>query len=157
MSGSTEIWGKGMKINELSPAEGSRKKRKRVGRGPGSGHGKTCCRGHKGQKSRSGGTVRPGFEGGQMPLHRRLPKRGFTNIFRKEYAILNVEDLNRFEPNAVLDAEALKAAGAVKKVMGGVKLLGGGEISHPVVIRINKISRAAREKVEAAGGKVELI
>ena len=85
-----------MKINELSPAEGSRKKRKRVGRGPGSGHGKTCCRGHKGQKSRSGGTVRPGFEGGQMPLHRRLPKRGFTNIFRKEYAILNVEDLNRF-------------------------------------------------------------
>jgi large subunit ribosomal protein L15 len=152
-----EIWGKGMKINELSPAEGSRKKRKRVGRGPGSGHGKTCCRGHKGQRSRSGGGVRPGFEGGQMPLHRRLPKRGFTNIFRKEYNILNVEDLNRFEPNALLDAEVFKQAGLIKKMMDGIKLLGTGEITHPVVVRIQRISKAAKEKVETAGGKVELI
>ena len=146
-----------MKINELSPAEGSRKKRKRVGRGPGSGHGKTCCRGHKGQRSRSGGGVRPGFEGGQMPLHRRLPKRGFTNIFRKEYNILNVEDLNRFEPNALLDAEVFKQAGLIKKMMDGIKLLGTGEITHPVVVRIQRISKAAKEKVETAGGKVELI
>lgn len=146
-----------MKINELSPAEGSRKKRKRVGRGPGSGHGKTCCRGHKGQRSRSGGGVRPGFEGGQMPLHRRLPKRGFTNIFKKEYNILNVEDLNRFEPNAFLDADAFKQAGLIKKMMDGIKLLGTGEITHPVVVRIQKVSKAAKEKVEAAGGKVELI
>ena len=146
-----------MKINELSPAEGSRKKRKRVGRGPGSGHGKTCCRGHKGQRSRSGGGVRPGFEGGQMPLHRRLPKRGFTNIFKKEYNILNVEDLNRFEPNAFLDAGAFKQAGLIKKMMDGIKLLGTGEITHPVVVRIQKVSKAAKEKVEAAGGKVELI
>ena len=146
-----------MKINELSPAEGSRKKRKRVGRGPGSGHGKTCCRGHKGQRSRSGGGVRPGFEGGQMPLHRRLPKRGFTNIFRKEYNILNVEDLNRFEPNALLDAEAFKQAGLIKKMMDGIKLLGTGEITRPVVVRIQKVSKTAKEKVEAAGGKVELV
>lgn len=146
-----------MKINELSPAEGSRKKRKRVGRGPGSGHGKTCCRGHKGQRSRSGGGVRPGFEGGQMPLHRRLPKRGFTNIFRKEYNILNVEDLNRFEPNALLDAEAFKQAGLIKKMMDGIKLLGTGEITRPVVVRLQKVSKTAKEKVEAAGGKVELI
>lgn len=146
-----------MQINELSPAEGSRKKRKRVGRGPGSGHGKTCCRGHKGQRSRSGGGVRPGFEGGQMPLHRRLPKRGFTNIFRKEYNILNVEDLNRFEPDALLDAEAFKQAGLIKKMMDGIKLLGTGEITHPVVVRIQKVSKAAKGKVEAAGGKVELI
>jgi len=146
-----------MKINELSPAEGSRKKRKRVGRGLGSGHGKTCCRGHKGQRSRSGGGVRPGFEGGQMPLHRRLPKRGFTNVFRKEYNIINVEDLNRFEPNAFLDTEAFKQAGLIKKMMDGIKLLGTGEITRPVVVRIQKVSKAAKEKVEAAGGKVELI
>ncbi|MCJ7682807.1 MAG: 50S ribosomal protein L15 [Desulfobacteraceae bacterium] len=146
-----------MKINELSPAEGSRKKRKRVGRGPGSGHGKTSCRGHKGQRSRSGGGVRPGFEGGQMPLHRRLPKRGFTNIFKKEYNILNVEDLNRFEPNALLDAEAFKQAGLIKKMMDGIKLLGTGEITRPVVVRIQKVSKTAKEKLEAAGGKIELI
>jgi large subunit ribosomal protein L15 len=152
-----EIWGKGMKINELSPAEGSRKNRKRVGRGPGSGHGKTSCRGHKGQRSRSGGGVRPGFEGGQMPLHRRLPKRGFTNIFKKEYNILNVEDLNRFEPNALLDAEAFKQAGLIKKMMDGIKLLGTGEITRPVVVRIQKVSKTAKEKLEAAGGKIELI
>ncbi|MBU0735986.1 MAG: 50S ribosomal protein L15 [Proteobacteria bacterium] len=146
-----------MRINELSPAEGSRKKRKRVGRGPGSGHGKTACRGHKGQKSRSGGGVPPGFEGGQMPLQRRLPKRGFTNIFKKEYNIINVEDLNRFEPNAFLDVEILRQAGLVKKMMDGIKLLGNGEISRPVVVRIHKVSKTAKEKIEAAGGKVEII
>ncbi|MBC8417588.1 MAG: 50S ribosomal protein L15 [Desulfobacteraceae bacterium] len=146
-----------MRINELSPAEGSRKKRKRVGRGPGSGHGKTACRGHKGQKSRSGGGVPPGFEGGQMPLQRRLPKRGFTNIFKKEYNIINVEDLNRFEPNAFLDVEIFRQAGLVKKMMDGIKLLGNGEISRPVVVRIHKVSKTAKEKIEAAGGKVEII
>jgi large subunit ribosomal protein L15 len=152
-----EIRGKEMKINELSPAEGSRKKRKRVGRGPGSGHGKTACRGHKGQKSRSGGGVRPGFEGGQMPLQRRLPKRGFTNIFKKEYNIINIDDLNRFEPDALLDPAAFQRAGLVKKMRNGIKLLGNGELAQPVVVRIHKASKAAKEKVEAAGGKVEII
>jgi len=146
-----------MKIHELSPAEGSRKKRKRVGRGPGSGHGKTACRGQKGQNSRSGGGVRPGFEGGQMPLHRRLPKRGFTNPFKKEYNVINVDDLNRFEADTVLDPAALREAGLIKKMKDGVKLLGNGELARPVVVRINKASKAATEKVEAAGGKVELI
>lgn len=146
-----------MKIHDLSPVEGSRKKKKRVGRGPGSGHGKTSCRGHKGQKSRSGGGIRPGFEGGQMPLHRRLPKRGFTNIFKKQYALINIKDLNRFDPNSTLDLDALKNAGLVKKEKDGIKLLGDGEISHPVVIKIHKVSKIAREKIEAAGGKVEVI
>ena len=146
-----------MKIHELSPAEGSRKKRKRVGRGQGSGHGGTACRGNKGQKSRSGGGVRPGFEGGQMPMQRRLPKRGFTNIFKKQYNIINVKDLNRFEANANLDAEALKKAGLVKKLKHGVKLLGNGDISHPLFIKAHKVSKTAKEKIEAAGGKVEII
>jgi large subunit ribosomal protein L15 len=146
-----------MKINELSPAEGSRKKRKRVGRGPGSGHGKTACRGQKGQNSRSGGGVRPGFEGGQMPLQRRLPKRGFTNMFKKEYAVINVDDLNRFPADATLDAAAFREAGLVKKMKDGIKLLGNGELSHPVVVRIHKASKTAVDKVSAAGGKVELI
>jgi large subunit ribosomal protein L15 len=146
-----------MKIHELSPADGSRKTRKRVGRGPGSGHGKTSCRGHKGQKSRSGGGPRPGFEGGQMPLQRRLPKRGFTNIFKKRYNIINIKDLNRFEPNAHLDAEALKEAGLVKKLGEGIKLLGNGEITFPVFMKINKVSNSAKEKIEALGGTVELI
>ena len=148
---------KTMKIHELSPAEGSRKKGKRVGRGPGSGHGKTACRGHKGQKSRSGGRLRPGFEGGQMPLQRRIPKRGFTNIFRKECNIINIRDLDRFESNATLDEKVLKEAGLVKKAGGGIKLLGQGEIAHPVVIRVDKVSKTARTKIEAAGGKVEII
>jgi large subunit ribosomal protein L15 len=117
-----------MKINELAPAEGSRRARKRVGRGPGSGHGKTSCRGHKGQNSRSGGGVRPGFEGGQMPIHRRLPKRGFKNPFRKEYSVVNVGDLSRFEPNTQLDPDSLQEAGLVWKMLDGVKLLGNGEI-----------------------------
>ena len=146
-----------MRIHDLSPAEGSRKDRKRVGRGPGSGHGKTSCRGHKGQKARSGGSISPGFEGGQMPLQRRLPKRGFTNIFKKDYALVNVGDLSRFSSNATLDVEALKNAGLVKKVGDGVKLLGKGDISHPLVLRVNKASKTAIEKIEAAGGKVEVV
>jgi large subunit ribosomal protein L15 len=146
-----------MKVHDLSPLEGARRKRKRVGRGPGSGHGKTSCRGHKGQKSRSGGSVRPGFEGGQMPLQRRLPKRGFTNIFKKHYVLINVRDLEGFAPNADLDTEALMMAGLVKKVKDGVKLLGEGEISHPVTIKVHKVSKIAKEKIEAAGGKVEII
>ncbi|MBK5100706.1 MAG: 50S ribosomal protein L15 [Desulfobacteraceae bacterium] len=146
-----------MKINELSPPGGSRINKKRVGRGPGSGHGKTSCRGHKGQRSRSGGGPRPGFEGGQMPLQRRLPKRGFTNIFKKQYTVININDLNRFAPDSSLDMEVLKKAGLFKKVRDGVKLLGNGEISHPVVIKVHKVSRTAQEKIEAAGGKVEVI
>ena len=146
-----------MKIHELSPAEGSRKKRKRVGRGAGSGHGKTSCRGHKGQKSRSGGGPRPGFEGGQMPLQRRLPKRGFTNIFKKHYSIINVKDLDKFDPKASIDTESLKKAGLVHKVGDGIKVLGSGEIKHPIVLKVHKVSKTAREKIEAAGGKVELI
>lgn len=146
-----------MKINELSPAEGSRRARKRVGRGPGSGHGKTSCRGHKGQNSRSGGGVRPGFEGGQMPIHRRLPKRGFKNPFRKEYCVVNVGDLSRFEPNTQLDPDSLKEAGLVWKMLDGVKLLGNGEISQPLVVRIHKISYSARTKIEGAGGTVEIL
>jgi large subunit ribosomal protein L15 len=146
-----------MRIHELSPAEGSREKRKRIGRGQGSGHGGTACRGHKGQKSRSGGGPRPGFEGGQMPLQRRLPKRGFTNIFKKQYDIINVRDLNRFEANANLGTEDLKKAGLVKKAKNSVKLLGNGEISHPLFVKVQKVSKTAREKIEAAGGKVEII
>ena len=146
-----------MKIHDLSPAEGSRKQKKRVGRGPGSGHGKTSCRGHKGQKSRSGGSIPPGFEGGQMPLQRRLPKRGFTNIFKKQYVLINIRDLNRFDPNSTLDIEALKDAGLVKRYKDGIKLLGDGEISHPVMIKVHKVSKTARDKIEAAGGKVEII
>ncbi|UCF56776.1 MAG: 50S ribosomal protein L15 [Deltaproteobacteria bacterium] len=146
-----------MRVHNLSPVKGSRKRKKRVGRGPGSGHGKTSCRGHKGQKSRSGGSIPPGFEGGQMPLQRRLPKRGFTNIFKKHYVLINVRDLERFSPNSDLDIEALKDAGLVKRVKDGVKLLGDGEISHPVVIKVNKVTKTAREKIEAAGGKVEII
>ena len=145
-----------MRIHDLSPLAGSRKKRKRVGRGPGSGHGKTACRGQKGQKSRSGGKVGRGFEGGQMPLQRRLPKRGFTNIFKKHYALVNISDLNRFEANAILDLDALKKAGLVKKVRDGVKLLGNGEISHPLVIKVDRVSQVAKEKIEAAGGRVEI-
>ena len=146
-----------MRIHDLSPGGESTKSRKRIGRGTGSGHGKTSCRGHKGQKSRSGGGVRPGFEGGQMPLQRRLPKRGFTNIFKKRYTLINITNLNRFEPEAILDMEALKKAGLVKSLKDGVKLLGDGEISHPLVIKVHKVSKTAREKIEAAGGKVEIL
>jgi large subunit ribosomal protein L15 len=146
-----------MRIHDLSPVKGSKKRRKRVGRGPGSGHGKTSCRGHKGQNSRSGGGTRPGFEGGQMPLHRRVPKRGFTNIFKKHYSLVHIRDLNRFTPDSTLDVEALAKAGLVKRVKDGVKLLGDGEISHPLVIKVHKVSKTAREKIENAGGKVEVV
>jgi large subunit ribosomal protein L15 len=146
-----------MRLNDLSPMKGSFKKRKRVGRGPGSGHGKTSCRGHKGQKARSGANIRPGFEGGQMPLQRRLPKRGFTNIFKKEYEVINIKDLKRFDQDTILDINLLKDTGLIRGVKNGVKLLSFGEISHPLAIKVNKVSKKAREKVEAAGGKVELI
>jgi large subunit ribosomal protein L15 len=146
-----------MRINDLSPPKGSKKKGKRVGRGPGSGHGKTSCRGHKGQKSRSGGSIPPGFEGGQMPLQRRLPKRGFTNIFRKSYAIINVEDLKRFNEKSQVDAESLIEAGLIKEVKSGIKLLGDGDIAFPVHIKVHKASRSAIKKIEAAGGKVEIL
>lgn len=146
-----------MKLHDLSPTKGSRKNRKRIGRGPGSGHGKTSCRGHKGQKSRSGGGPARGFEGGQMPLQRRLPKRGFTNIFRKEYSIINIRDLAKFEPNSSLDITSLKDKGVIKKAEQGVKLLGDGDISFPVTIKVHKVSKIARKKIEAVGGKVELL
>jgi large subunit ribosomal protein L15 len=136
---------------------GSKTKRKRVGRGPGSGHGKTSCRGHKGQKSRSGARIRPGFEGGQMPMQRRLPKRGFTNIFQKEYELINIRDLKVFEPNSKLDIDTLKTAGLIKGSKDGVKLLGNGEISYLIEIKVHKASKNARDKIEAAGGKVQLI
>ena len=145
-----------MRIHDLSPDKNARKSRKRVGRGPGSGHGKTACRGQKGQKSRSGGSVKPGFEGGQMPLQRRLPKRGFTNPFRMEYKAVNIRDLERFEANASVGLKELNEAGLIGK-KDRVKLLAGGELSHPVQIRVHRASRAAREKIESLGGKVALI
>lgn len=146
-----------MRIHDLSPKEGSRKNRKRVGRGVGSGHGRTSCRGHKGQKARSGGTIVPGFEGGQMPLQRRLPKRGFTNIFKEVVAVVNLKDLNRFESSTVVDLEALKGAGLVRKAEEQVKVLGEGTLERPLTIRVARVSRAAKEKIESAGGKVELL
>jgi large subunit ribosomal protein L15 len=144
-----------MKLHELRPAEGSRKKRRRVGRGEGSGSGKTAGRGTKGQNSRSGGGVALGFEGGQMPLQRRIPKRGFTNIFEKKYEIINVKDLRNFASGETIDREKLREAGLVKKSVG-LKLLGVGEISHPLTVKVDKVSRAAREKIESVGGKVEV-
>jgi large subunit ribosomal protein L15 len=146
-----------MKLNELSPAKGSRKAPKRVGRGVGSGSGKTAGRGTKGYNARSGGGVRPGYEGGQMPLQRRLPKRGFTNIFKKKIAVINVRDLAKFEIGAVVDTEALVQAGLVKGKRDGVKLLGHGEIKYSLEVKVNQISKSAREKIEAAGGKVEVL
>lgn len=146
-----------MKLNELSPAPGSRKNRKRIGRGVGSGHGKTACRGSKGHNSRSGGGVRPGFEGGQMPIHRRLPKRGFINIFKKTYALINISDLARFESGSVVDEAALVRSGLVKGRYDGIKLLGKGELTLPLTIKVNVVSKSAIDKVQAAGGKIEAI
>jgi large subunit ribosomal protein L15 len=146
-----------MRVQDLSPPEGSTKKRKRVGRGPGSGHGKTSCRGHKGQKARSGGSIAPGFEGGQMPLTRRLPKRGFTNIFKKSYAVVNLKDLNRLGQRDAIAIEALREAGLVKKIQDGVKVLGEGEIAYPLILKANRVSKTAKSKIEAAGGKVEIL
>lgn len=146
-----------MRLNELSPAAGSTKKRKRVGRGPGSGHGKTACKGNKGQNARSGGGVKPGFEGGQMPLQRRLPKRGFKNPFRIEYEVVNVKDLAGLEAGTLVDPEYLWQIGLVKDGHGPIKLLGEGDLSRALTVRVNRVSQAAREKVISAGGTVELI
>lgn len=146
-----------MKLNELSPAQGSRKAPKRLGRGVGSGKGTTAGRGTKGQNSRSGGGVRPGYEGGQMPIHRRLPKRGFTNIFRKELAIINIRDLARFESGSVVDEAALVRLGLVRGKRDGIKLLGQGDIGYPLTIKLNRVSQSARKKIESAGGTIEVI
>ena len=146
-----------MKLNELSPPKGSRRPRKRVGRGVGSGKGKTAGRGTKGYNSRSGGGVRPGFEGGQMPLHRRLPKRGFTNIFKKKIAVINLRDLSKFESGSIVDEATLVRVGLVKGRRDGIKLLGHGEIKTPLTIKINMLSKSAREKIIQAGGKVEVL
>ena len=146
-----------MKLNELSPADGSRSSRKRKGRGVGSGLGKTAGRGSKGHRSRSGGGVRPGFEGGQMPIHRRLPKRGFANIFKKKIVILNIADLKRFESGAIVDEETLLSAGMAKGRYDAIKLLGQGDIDFPITVKVNAASKSAIDKIEAAGGKVEVI
>ncbi|WP_213975296.1 50S ribosomal protein L15 [Tepidanaerobacter acetatoxydans] len=146
-----------MRLHDLSPAEGSKRKSKRVGRGMSSGHGKTSTRGHKGQNARSGGGVRPGFEGGQMPLYRRLPKRGFTNIFKKEFAVVNVEDLNIIEENTKVTPELLIEKGIIKKVKDGIKILGEGDLKVKLDVEANAFSKSAQEKIEAVGGKAEVI
>ena len=146
-----------MKLHELSPAEGSVKESYRKGRGPGSGNGKTAGKGHKGQNARSGGGVRPGFEGGQLPLYRKLPKRGFHNKFGKTFAIVNIEALNRFEDGAVIDTAALCEAGLVGRVNDGVKILGNGELTKKLTVKAAVFSNAAKEKIEAVGGKTEVI
>ena len=144
-----------MKLHELSPAYGSAKASYRKGRGAGSGNGKTAGKGHKGQNARSGGGVRVGFEGGQRPLYRKLPKRGFKNRFAVNYAIVNVEALNKFENGAVVDLEALKAAKLVRKELDGVKILGNGELTKTLTVKATVFSATAKEKIEAAGGKIE--
>ncbi|WNR44263.1 50S ribosomal protein L15 [Paenibacillus roseipurpureus] len=146
-----------MKLHELSSATGSRQTRKRVGRGTSSGMGKTSTRGHKGQNARSGGGVRPGFEGGQNPLYRRLPKRGFTNRFRTEYAIVNLEDLNNFAAGTEVTPEVLMESGIVKAPKDGIKILGNGEITVKLTVKANKFSQSAIEKIQAAGGQTEVI
>jgi len=146
-----------MKLNELSPALGSKTEAKRKGRGAGTGNGKTAGRGHKGQKARSGGGVRPGFEGGQMPIYRRLPKRGFTNIFAKKYIEINVADLNKFEDGTVVDAALLKEAGVISKILDGVVVLGRGELTKKITVKAARVTAGAAKKIEAAGGKVEVI
>ena len=146
-----------MKLHELKPAEGSRKVRNRVGRGIGSGNGKTAGKGHKGQNARSGGGVRPGFEGGQNPLFRRIPKRGFTNINRKEYAIVNLEALNRFEDGAEVTAALLLETGIVSNEKAGIKVLGHGTLSKKLTVKAHKFSASAKEAIENAGGTIEVI
>ncbi len=146
-----------MKLHEIKSPPGANKRAKRVGRGPGSGRGKTSTRGHKGQKARSGGGTRLGFEGGQMPLYRRIPKRGFTNKFRKEYAIINVRDLNVFADGTEVTPELLKAQGLVKSLRDGLKVLGDGELEKVLTVKAHKISKQAAEKITAKGGKVEVI
>ena len=146
-----------MNLSELRPPKGAVKKRKRVGRGAGSGDGGTSCRGSKGQNARSGGGVKPGFEGGQMPLTRRLPKRGFYNIFQKDIIIVNLEQLKIFPQGSVVDAEGLLKNGIIKRIGDGVKILGNGVIDYPLSLRVHKVSRSAREKIEASGGTIEVI
>jgi large subunit ribosomal protein L15 len=146
-----------MELSNLKPKKGARHAKKRVGRGPGSGHGKTSSRGEKGQKSRSGYSGKRGFEGGQMPLHRRLPKRGFTNIFKKDYAVVNVSDLERFDSGASIDEAMLRQAGLVKGSHDGVKVLGNGELSKKLTVSATKFSKSAREIIEKAGGSCQEI
>ena len=145
-----------MKLHELQPAVGSTTAPKRLGRGVGSGLGKTSGKGHKGAKARSGGGKRPGFEGGQMPLTRRLPKRGFTNRFRKEYAIVNVSALEQLDEGTVVTPELLREKGLVKELLDGVKILGGGELTKKLTVNVDKVTASAKEKIEAVGGKVEV-
>lgn len=145
-----------MKLYELSPAPGSNQDVYRKGRGPGSGNGKTAGKGHKGQNARSGGGVRPGFEGGQMPLQRRIPKRGFVNIFATRYATINLSDLNCFEDGAVVDTQAIVEAGLLKKTLDGVKVLGGGELTKKLTVNVAAFSASAKQKIEEAGGKAEV-
>lgn len=144
-----------MQLHDLAPAPGSRKNRKRVGRGPGSGSGKTAGKGHKGLKARSGGSVRPGFEGGQMPIYRRLPKRGFTNIFKTNNAVLNIRDLDRFDDGATIDMDALRQVGLVKGSVDGAKLLGSGDTQKKFALKNIIVSKVAKEKIESAGGSIE--
>ena len=146
-----------MELSNLKPKKGARHAKKRVGRGPGSGHGKTAGRGEKGQKSRSGYSGKLGFEGGQMPLHRRLPKRGFTNIFKKEYAVVNLSDLERFDNGATVDETALRQAGLVKGQNDGIKVLGNGKLSKKLTVSATKFSASAKQAIEAAGGSVQEI
>lgn len=147
-----------MKLHTMKPQEGARTARKRVGNGTGSGLGKTCGKGHKGQNARSGGGVRPGFEGGQLPLYRRLPKRGFTNAnFKTEYAVINLSDLNKFEDGAVVTPELLKEMGILKNQLDGVKVLGNGLLEKKIVVRAHKFSNVAKEQIEKLGGKAEVI
>ncbi|WP_027964814.1 50S ribosomal protein L15 [Halalkalibacillus halophilus] len=146
-----------MKLHELKSAEGSRKKRNRVGRGMATGNGKTSGRGHKGQKARSGGKVRPGFEGGQMPLYQRLPKRGFTNINRKDYTVVNLETLDRFDEGTEVTPELLLETGVISKVQAGVKVLGKGSLDKKMTVKAHKFSASAKEAIEAAGGQTEVI
>ncbi|MGA3208101.1 MAG: 50S ribosomal protein L15 [Syntrophales bacterium] len=143
-----------MNLSSLKPPERSRKKRKRIGRGDGSGHGGTSTKGHKGQNARSGGRVRPGFEGGQMPLSRRLPKRGFRNPFRRKIVTINIDQLKRFPEGSVIDKTALLDAGLVKKIGDSIKVLGKGNIEYPISVKVDMISRGAKDKIEAAGGSV---
>jgi large subunit ribosomal protein L15 len=144
-------------LGELKPSAGAKRRPKRIGRGPGSGLGKTAGKGHKGQKARSGAPIRPGFEGGQMPLQRRLPKRGFRNIFKKYYALVHIRDLNRFSAGEVVDVEALRKAGLVKKAADAVKIVGDGELTIALTVRAHAVTEAARKKIEAASGKVEKV
>lgn len=144
-------------LNNLRANEGSRKRRKRIGRGSGSGHGGTSCRGHKGQNARSGGGKGPGYEGGQMPLQRRLPKRGFRNIFKTEYTIVHLKDLNKLEANQEVTPEVLKQKGIIKKSTSLIKVLSDGDIENPLTLKVHKFSQEAKKKIEASGGKAEVI